>query len=104
MVAVRGRLSDRVLSRLAPPGDGDILVPQRGLSIIGSTQRRADSPEGILPTQEEIEFLLGRADELAPGFSSDPFHAAWAAARVATRMGGRAGIPPKSELQAKIYE
>ncbi len=81
MVAVRGRLSDRVLSRLAPPGDGDILVPQRGLSIIGSTQRRADSPEGILPTQEEIEFLLGRADELAPGFSSAPFHAAWAAAR-----------------------
>lgn len=81
MVAVRGRLSDRVLSRLAPPGDGDILVPQRGLSIIGSTQRRADSPEGILPAKDEIEFLLGRADELAPGFSAAPFHAAWAAAR-----------------------
>lgn len=81
MVAVRGRLTDMVLSRLAPPGDGDILVPQRGLTIIGSTQRRADSPEGILPSREEIEFLLGRADELAPGFSSAPFHAAWAAAR-----------------------
>lgn len=81
MVAVRGRLSDLVLSRLAPPGDGDILVPQRGLSIIGSTQSRADSPEGILPTKEEIEFLLGRGDELAPGFSRAPFHAAWAAAR-----------------------
>ncbi len=81
MVAVRGRLSDLVLSRLAPPGDGDILVPQRGLSIIGSTQSRADSPEGILPTKGEIEFLLVRADELAPGFSRAPFHAAWAAAR-----------------------
>ncbi len=81
MVAVRGRLSDLVLSRLAPPGDGDILVPQRGLSVIGSTQRRADSPEGILPTKEEIEFLLSRGDELVPGFSSAPFHAAWAAAR-----------------------
>jgi glycerol-3-phosphate dehydrogenase len=81
MVAVRGRLSDLVLSRLAPPGDGDILVPQRGLSIIGSTQRRADSPEGILPTKAEIEFLLSRGDELVPGFSSAPFHAAWAAAR-----------------------
>lgn len=81
MVAVRGRISDMVLSRLAPPGDGDILVPQRGLSIIGSTQTRADSPEGILPTKAEIEFLFRRADELVPGFSAAPFHAAWAAAR-----------------------
>lgn len=81
MLAVEGRLTDMVISRLAPPGDGDILVPQRGLSIIGSTQRRADSPEGILPTADEIEFLKGRAAELAPAFAEAPFHAAWAAAR-----------------------
>ncbi len=81
MVAVRGRLSDMVLSRLAPPGDGDILVPQRGLTIIGSTQSRAESPEAVMPGKAEIDFLLRRADELAPGFSSAPFHAAWAAAR-----------------------
>jgi len=81
MVAVKARLSDMVLSRLAPPGDGDIVVPQRGLSIIGSTQRRADEPEGVLPTPEEIAFLLSRADELVPGFSRAPLHAAWAAAR-----------------------
>jgi ribokinase len=37
-----------------------------------------------------------------PGRSFDL--AAWAAAQVATRMGGRAGIPPKSELQARGYE
>ena len=88
MVAVRGRLTDLVLSRLAPPGDGDILVPQRGLTIIGSTQSRADSPEGLLPARGEVEFLLGRADELVPGFSAAPLHAAWAAARP---LAGRAG-------------
>jgi glycerol-3-phosphate dehydrogenase len=81
MVAVRGRLTDMVISRLAPPGDGDILVPQRGLTIIGATQRQGGAPEGILPKVEEITYLLHRADELLPGFSSAPFHAAWAAAR-----------------------
>ena len=81
MVAVRGRLTDMVISRLAPPGDGDILVPQRGLTIIGATQRQGGSPEGILPKAEEIAYLLHRADELLPGFSSAPLHAAWAAAR-----------------------
>lgn len=81
MVAVRGRITDMVLSRLAPPGDGDIIVPQRGLSIIGTTQRLVDDPEGMLPVQEDIEFLMRRADELAPGFSSRPVHASWAAAR-----------------------
>ena len=37
-----------------------------------------------------------------PGRSFDL--AAWAAAQVATRMGGRAGIPSKSELQARWCE
>jgi glycerol-3-phosphate dehydrogenase len=81
MVAVRGRITDMVLSRLSPPGDGDIIVPQRGLSIIGTTQRLVDDPEGMLPVAEDIEFLMRRADELAPGFSSRPVHASWAAAR-----------------------
>jgi glycerol-3-phosphate dehydrogenase len=81
MVAVRGRIADMVLSRLSPPGDGDIIVPQRGLSIIGTTQRLVDDPEGMLPVAEDIEFLMRRADELAPGFSSRPVHASWAAAR-----------------------
>lgn len=81
MVAVRGRVSDMVISRLAPPGDGDIIVPQRGLSIIGTTQRRVDDPDVILPNDEDVRFLMARADELSPGFSSRTVHAVWAAAR-----------------------
>lgn len=81
LVAVRGRVSDMVLSRLAPPGDGDIIVPQRGLSIIGTTQRLAPDPDSCLPDDDAVEFLLRRADELAPGFSARPVHAVWAAAR-----------------------
>lgn len=81
MVAVQARLTDMVISRLAPPGDGDIVVPQRGLSIIGTTQRVVDDPESMLPGDGDLEFLLSRADELVPGFSSQAIHAVWAAAR-----------------------
>jgi len=81
MVAVEGRITNMVVSRLRRPGDGDIIVPQRRLSIIGSTQRNTDKPDGLQPQKEEVEFLLAAADELVPGFSRQPFRAAWSAAR-----------------------
>ncbi|PKL10031.1 MAG: FAD-dependent oxidoreductase [Spirochaetae bacterium HGW-Spirochaetae-7] len=81
LVAVRSRVSDMVLSRLSLPGDGDIIVPQRGLSIIGTTQRVALDPDCLIPHDDDTAFLLARADELAPGFSSNAIHAVWSAAR-----------------------
>jgi glycerol-3-phosphate dehydrogenase len=90
MVAVRARLCDMVVSRLHRAADGDIVVPQRGLSIIGSTQRLASNPESLFPLPEEIPFLLGRAAGLLPAFARAPFHAAWCAARP---LAGRADSP-----------
>jgi len=81
MVALEGRLTNMVVSRLRRPGDGDIIVPQRRLSIIGSTQRKVDDPDGLRPLEEEISFLLSSADELIPDFSKQPFRSAWTAAR-----------------------
>jgi len=81
MVAVEGRMTDMVVSRLRRPGDGDILVPQRKLSIIGSTQRIVADRDGLAPTEGEIAFLRSAADNLVPGFSARPVRAAWTAAR-----------------------
>ncbi len=81
MVAVQGRLTNMVISRLRRPGDGDIVVPQRALSIVGSTQRKVPDPDGLRPEPEEISSLLSAADLLVPGFSRQPLRAAWAAAR-----------------------
>lgn len=88
MVAVEGRVTDLVVSHLHRPGDGDIIVPQRRFSIIGTTQRTTDDPDGLAPPEEEIRFLLSRADQLVPGFSSRPVRAAWCAARP---LAGRSG-------------
>ena len=81
MVAVKGRLTNMVISRLHPPGDGDIIVPQRNLSIIGSTQWLAEDPDSISVPGSDVENLLASAAEMVPAFRDAPFHAAWAAPR-----------------------
>ena len=81
MVAVRGRLCTMVVSHLHPPGDGDIVVPQRGLSIIGSTQWTVEDPDEPRVPDTDLAWLLSRADQLVPGFSDAPVRAAWPAAR-----------------------
>ena len=89
MVAVAQRLCDHVVSRLRPPGDGDIIVPQRNLSIIGSTQRFASDPDALLPGAGEVSFLLRHAAAMMPRFPQVPVHASWCAARP---LAGRARL------------
>lgn len=81
MVAVDRRVSNMVVSRLHPAGDGDIIVPQRKLSIIGTTQWYTEDPDSILARHEDIDFLLERAAEMVPAFAEAGFHAAWSAVR-----------------------
>lgn len=81
MVAVKKRLNNMVISHLHPAGDGDIVVPQRGLSIIGSTQWKTDDPDTVEVPKADIDYLMGRAAELMPVFQDTPFHAAWSASR-----------------------
>jgi len=90
MLAVQGRLVDHVISRLRPPSDGDILVPQRGLTIIGTTERRAENPDWIHPEPEDAELLKAAGEEFIPGFSALPVRAVWAAARPLSNMAGYA--------------
>jgi glycerol-3-phosphate dehydrogenase len=36
ILALRGRLCNMVINRMTPSGDGDIIVPQRALSVVGT--------------------------------------------------------------------
>jgi len=81
MAAVQGRLSERVISRLRPPGDGDTVVPQRTLSIIGTTGGVSKTPEEREIPESDVDFLLSEADALIPAFSGARLHAVWSASR-----------------------
>ena len=82
MVAVRGRLSNMVVNRLSLPGDADIIVPQRNLSIVGTTSWFVETPEDALDCPEgHVEMLLEKGAELIPELRRSPVRAAWVAAR-----------------------
>lgn len=64
------RLNKCVINRLRPPGDADILVPAKSVSLLGTTDVCVQTPDNPRPSQEEINTLLKLGEELVPGLSS----------------------------------
>jgi len=81
LVAVKGRLCNMVVSHLHPPGDGDIVVPQRGLTIVGTTQWETEDPDRFRTPEEDVDLLLRLGPRLVPAVAEAEFHAAWTAVR-----------------------
>jgi glycerol-3-phosphate dehydrogenase len=81
MLAVRGRLCNMVINRLAPSGDGDIIVPQRGLSVVGTTSWVVEDPDNLGLPKDHVQKMYDEGGKLIPLVKEAPFRAAWAAAR-----------------------
>ncbi len=81
MIAMNHRLVNTVVNRCAPPGDGDILVPIRTVSVIGTTDSKADSPDDLPITRDEVQEMLDAGEVLVPGFRRSRALHAWAGAR-----------------------
>jgi len=81
MVAVRGRLCNMVINRMAPSSDGDIIVPQRGLSVIGTTSWVVDDPDDLGLPKDHVDRMYEEGGKMVPLVKEVPFRAAWAAAR-----------------------
>ena len=81
MIAMNHRLVDAVVNRLAMPGDGDILVPIRTVSVIGTTDIHAADPDEIPVTQEEVDQMLDDGERLVPGFRQARALRVWAGVR-----------------------
>jgi glycerol-3-phosphate dehydrogenase len=81
MVAVAGRLTHQVINRLHPAGEGDIIVPQRRLSILGTTAWLADDPDRGTAPEEHIQRLLTLCAQLLPAVRTLTPHAVWSASR-----------------------
>ena len=81
MIAMNHRLVNTVINRCAMPADGDILVPIRTVSVIGTTDIRASDPDDIPVTQEEIDRMLDDGERLVPGFRDARALRVWAGVR-----------------------
>jgi glycerol-3-phosphate dehydrogenase len=81
MVAVRGRLHNMCLNRLHASGDGDIIIPQRNLSVIGTSSWVVDDPDKLGVPEEHIQLMYEKGAEMVPIIEQAEFRAAWSAAR-----------------------
>lgn len=90
LVAMRGRHSEMVVSRLHASSDGDIVVPQRGLSIIGTSSWLGEDPDDLGVPEEHVRRMLTEGARLLPSLRGSEMRAAWSAARplVGDRGGG----------------
>ncbi len=69
MLVLNRRLTSAVVNRLAPPGDGDILVPVHTVCILGTTDITVEDPDDAHVTRDEVNALLADGERLVPGLS-----------------------------------
>lgn len=81
MLALHGRLCNMVINRMTPSGDGDIIVPQRGLSVVGTSSWVVDDPDNLKVPEDHIETMYTEGAKTIPAVRHAEFRAAWSAAR-----------------------
>jgi glycerol-3-phosphate dehydrogenase len=67
MVAYDQRLAQRVINRLDLPGDGDIVLPQRRMMVVGTTSFEVSNLDYVPVLDEQIKMMLDRGSALLPG-------------------------------------
>jgi glycerol-3-phosphate dehydrogenase len=75
------RLAHRVINRLRPAADADILVPGGTVSILGTTSIRMDTLDRIIPTVAESDYIINAAAAMVPALEATRFIRAYAGMR-----------------------
>lgn len=81
MLITNQRLSQMVINRLRPPADGDIIVPNHTVSILGTTSIRVESPDYFDVTDEEVSLLIEETIKMIPAIRSSRFIRAYSGIR-----------------------
>jgi glycerol-3-phosphate dehydrogenase len=93
LLALAGRLCNLVVNRLHPAGDGDIVVPQRALSIVGTSTWTVEDPDDLEVPDEHVQAMYREGAKLVPAVATAAERAAWSAARplIGAAGGGSGG-------------
>jgi glycerol-3-phosphate dehydrogenase len=81
LVAVRRRYCNMVINRLHASGDGDIVVPQRELSVIGTSSWVTDDPDHLAVPADHVEAMFHEGSAMIPALRGATVRATWSAAR-----------------------
>ncbi|MFN2176681.1 MAG: FAD-dependent oxidoreductase [Anaerolineales bacterium] len=66
MVAYDERFVNRAINRLCKPSDGDIVLPQRRMVVVGTTSFEIDEVDYVPIKEDQVELMLERGSELVP--------------------------------------
>ncbi len=81
LIVTHNRITRRVINRLRPSANADILVPGGTVSILGTTSVRIDNLDQIYPTVEEVDVMVDEAVKMIPGLEKVRFIRAYAGVR-----------------------
>jgi glycerol-3-phosphate dehydrogenase len=81
MVAVNTRLTNMVINRLHKAGEGDIIVPQRQLTILGTSIWLADDPDLVEMPRDHENRIIELCAQLVPAVKKADVHSTWYAIR-----------------------
>ena len=81
MVSMQPRLTGMVINWLHPAGEGDIVVPQRNQSILGTSAWITDDPDEVVLPADHIRQMIDLCSQMLPQLAHLPVVAAWSASR-----------------------
>jgi glycerol-3-phosphate dehydrogenase len=81
MIAMNHRLVNTVINRCQMPTDGDIIVPIRTVSVIGTTDVSTEDPDDHSVLQQEVDAMLEDGERLVPGFKDARALRVWTGVR-----------------------
>ena len=81
MIAMNHRMTHSVINRCVWPADGDILVPDHTVCIIGTTDLKSDDADNLPIPADQVQQMLDSGEALIPGFRKARAVHAWAGAR-----------------------
>jgi len=81
LLVTHSRVTQRVINRLRPSANADILVPGGTVSILGTTSIRIDNLEAIFPTVKEIDAIVDEGAHMIPKLENIRYIRAYAGVR-----------------------
>jgi len=81
LLITNSRLVNRVINRLRPPSDGDIIVPGETATITGTNSMRVENLDHLRTSAAEVDQLVAEASKMLPVLKTARFIRAYAGVR-----------------------